>query len=88
MEYRRLGNSGLKVSAIGLGGNTFGATADESGSVAVIKAAFDAGINYIDTADVYSIFVHLKFITVYFHTLKRFVKNVIIRLNILILVLI
>jgi aryl-alcohol dehydrogenase-like predicted oxidoreductase len=53
MEYRRLGNSGLKVSAIGLGGNTFGATADESGSVEVIKAAFDAGINYIDTADVY-----------------------------------
>jgi aryl-alcohol dehydrogenase-like predicted oxidoreductase len=53
MEYRRLGSSGLKVSAIGLGGNTFGATADESGSVEVINAAFDAGVNFIDTADVY-----------------------------------
>ncbi|HEX3245506.1 MAG TPA: aldo/keto reductase [Chloroflexota bacterium] len=53
MEYRRLGSSGLKVSAIGLGGNTFGSTADESGSVAVIQAAFDAGVNFIDTADTY-----------------------------------
>lgn len=54
MQYRRLGNTGLKVSAIGLGGNTFGATADESSSVAVIQAAFEAGITFIDTADTYA----------------------------------
>jgi aryl-alcohol dehydrogenase-like predicted oxidoreductase len=54
MELRRLGDSGLKVSAIGLGGNTFGATADGDEAVAVIRHALDAGITFVDTADVYS----------------------------------
>ncbi len=53
MHYRPLGNSGLRVSAIGLGGNPFGNTADEASSIAVINAALDAGVNYLDTADVY-----------------------------------
>jgi aryl-alcohol dehydrogenase-like predicted oxidoreductase len=53
MEYRRLGNSGLKVSEIGLGGNVFGKWADEQTSIAVINHALDLGINYIDTADMY-----------------------------------
>lgn len=53
MEYRRLGNSGLKVSVVGLGGNNFGWWADEQTSVTVINHAVDAGINFIDTADVY-----------------------------------
>jgi aryl-alcohol dehydrogenase-like predicted oxidoreductase len=53
MEYRRLGTSGLKVSAIGLGGNTFGGTADEAQSVAVIQQALELGVNYIDSADSY-----------------------------------
>ena len=54
MELRRLGHSGLKVSAIGLGGNTFGATVDGEEAVAVIRHALDAGITFIDTADAYS----------------------------------
>ncbi len=53
MEYRRLGNSGLMVSEIGLGGNNFGWWADESISSTVINQAIDTGINFIDTADVY-----------------------------------
>lgn len=53
MEYRRLGNSGLKVSAIGLGGNNFGWWADEQTSITVIDHAIEKGINFIDTADVY-----------------------------------
>jgi aryl-alcohol dehydrogenase-like predicted oxidoreductase len=53
MEYRRLGNSGLKVSEIGLGGNTFGWKIDEQASAAVINKAIELGINYIDTADMY-----------------------------------
>jgi len=53
MEFRRLGNSGLKVSAIGLGGNTFGWTIDEKSSFDVINFALEQGINYIDTADIY-----------------------------------
>ncbi|MFC2072840.1 aldo/keto reductase [Chloroflexota bacterium] len=53
MEYRRLGDSGLKVSEIGLGGNTFGQRADEQTSIAIINQALDVGINFIDTADSY-----------------------------------
>jgi aryl-alcohol dehydrogenase-like predicted oxidoreductase len=54
VEYRRLGKSGLKVSVVGLGGNNFGAACDEARSVEVIRKALDVGINFIDTADVYS----------------------------------
>lgn len=54
MEYRRLGRTGLKVSVIGLGGNTFGRYVDEEGTAAIVNAAVDAGINFIDTADIYS----------------------------------
>ncbi len=54
MEYRRLGDSGLKVSVVGLGTNNFGGRTDEATSQRVIGAALDAGINLFDTADVYS----------------------------------
>lgn len=53
MDYRKLGNSGLKVSEISLGGNNFGWYADEQTSNAVINHALDSGISYIDTADSY-----------------------------------
>ena len=53
MEFRKLGNTGLKVTEIGLGGNNFGWRADESASITVIKHALDQGINFIDTADMY-----------------------------------
>ncbi len=53
MEYRDLGSSGLKVSAVSLGGDTFGRDIDEQDTLAVIAHALDLGINYIDTADVY-----------------------------------
>ena len=54
MEYRRLGNSGLKVSEMGLGSNSLGRRADEQTSIAIINHALDMGINFIDTADMYS----------------------------------
>jgi aryl-alcohol dehydrogenase-like predicted oxidoreductase len=54
MQRRSLGRSGLKISAIGLGGNTFGRTVDGDEAIAVIRRAVDLGINFIDTADVYS----------------------------------
>jgi len=53
MEYRKLGNSGLKVSEIGLGGNPFGWWADEETSISIINHALEQGINFIDTADAY-----------------------------------
>ncbi len=54
MEYRRLGSSGLKVSDIGLGGNNFGAWADEETSINIINHALELGINFIDTAEMYA----------------------------------
>jgi aryl-alcohol dehydrogenase-like predicted oxidoreductase len=56
MDYRTLGRTGVKVSPLCLGAMMFGAwgNPDHDESVAVIHAALDAGINFIDTADVYS----------------------------------
>jgi aryl-alcohol dehydrogenase-like predicted oxidoreductase len=53
MEYRRLGDSGLKVSAVGLGCNNFGMRIEQEATTAVVHAALDAGINFFDTADIY-----------------------------------
>jgi aryl-alcohol dehydrogenase-like predicted oxidoreductase len=51
---RPLGRSGLQVSPICLGGNVFGWTIDETMSLRLLDAWVDAGMNFIDTADVYS----------------------------------
>ncbi|MCA9934137.1 MAG: aldo/keto reductase [Ardenticatenaceae bacterium] len=53
MEYRQLGNSGVRVSVIGMGTNQFGGPVDQDGVNRVIGAAQELGINLIDTADVY-----------------------------------
>src|SRR5438874_13278065 len=54
MQLRRLGNSGLKVSAIGLGANTFGGSADRDETIKIVHRALELGITFIDTADVYT----------------------------------
>lgn len=54
MQYRRLGSSGLEVSALGLGTNAFGKRADQSTSIQIIQQAIDRGINFIDTANIYA----------------------------------
>ncbi|MGH2723429.1 MAG: aldo/keto reductase [Actinomycetota bacterium] len=56
MELRTLGRTGVRVSVYCLGAMMFGpwGNDDEDGSVRIIHAALDAGINFIDTADVYS----------------------------------
>jgi aryl-alcohol dehydrogenase-like predicted oxidoreductase len=54
MIYRRLGASGLEVSTVCLGTMMFGDRADAVTSQRIIAAAFDAGVNFIDTADVYT----------------------------------
>jgi len=53
MEQREIGNSGLKVSAIGLGCNNFGWLIDAEVSKPVIAKALDLGITFFDTADIY-----------------------------------
>ena len=54
MIRRELGRSGLQVSPLCFGGNVFGWTADEATSFSLLDAWVDAGMNFIDTADVYS----------------------------------
>ena len=62
MEYRQLGRSGLRISVLTLGTMTFGGrgifaqtgSTDVTGARRLIDISLDAGINLIDTADVYS----------------------------------
>ena len=54
MLMRKLGRTGLRVSALCLGGNTFGWTTDQKASEAVLDAYVEAAGNFIDTADVYA----------------------------------
>ena len=53
MRLHELGGSGLRVSRVGLGGNNFGRRLDVEGTRAVVDAALDDGINFLDTADIY-----------------------------------
>lgn len=54
MNFKRLGNSGLQVSALGLGTNAFGKRADQETSIQIVHTALDHGINFIDTANIYA----------------------------------
>lgn len=57
MAHRPLGTSNIQVSPLAFGGNVFGWTVDENTSFALLDALADTGINFIDTADVYSAWV-------------------------------
>ena len=55
VNYRKLGRYGLKVSEVSLGGwLTQGRSIDDATTEAIVKRAFDLGINFFDTADVYN----------------------------------
>lgn len=54
MNYRRLGRSGLTVSALGLGCNAFGSRADAASAHRILSLAHERGITLYDTADIYS----------------------------------
>jgi 1-deoxyxylulose-5-phosphate synthase len=53
MQYRRMGKSGLKVSAITLGTLWFGSKVDEATALHIVDRALAAGVNCVDTADIY-----------------------------------
>ena len=55
MKTRRLGNSGLEVPELCLGTMTFGLQCDRETSFAVLDAAAEGGIEFLDTADVYPV---------------------------------
>jgi aryl-alcohol dehydrogenase-like predicted oxidoreductase len=52
MGQRRLGKTGVRVSAVGLGGNNFGRFCDEASTAAIVHHALELGVNFIDTAEV------------------------------------
>jgi aryl-alcohol dehydrogenase-like predicted oxidoreductase len=55
MQYRRLGRSGLKVSEISLGSwLTFGNTVDETTTIKTVHKAYELGVNFFDSANVYN----------------------------------
>jgi aryl-alcohol dehydrogenase-like predicted oxidoreductase len=53
VQYRHLGRSGLRISAIGLGCNPFGNEVDQPTAEAIVSTAVDLGVTYFDTADSY-----------------------------------
>ena len=53
MKYRQLGDSGLKVSAVGLGTNQFGGKVSQEEVNEILAVSADCGVNFIDTADIY-----------------------------------
>jgi aryl-alcohol dehydrogenase-like predicted oxidoreductase len=55
MEYRYIGKSGLRVSPVCLGTMTFGSFCDKKTAFAIMDKAYDAGINFFDTAEVYPV---------------------------------
>lgn len=57
MKKRRLGNAGLEIAPLALGGNVFGWTADEATSFTLLDAFVASGFSLVDTADVYSVWV-------------------------------
>ena len=54
MQYTSLGRTGLKVSRLCLGTMNFGASADEATSFSILDCAVEAGINFLDTSNIYS----------------------------------
>ncbi len=54
MDYRLFGRTGVRVSPLCLGAMNFGGATDEADSIRIIHAALDAGINFVDTANVYN----------------------------------
>lgn len=57
MQKRKLGQSGLEVTPLCFGGNVFGWTIDAEKSFSILDAFTDAGFNFIDTADIYSVWI-------------------------------
>ena len=53
MDYRLLGRTGVKVAPLALGCMNFGGRTDEADAERIIAGALDAGLNLVDTADVY-----------------------------------
>ncbi|WP_024791492.1 aldo/keto reductase [Lebetimonas sp. JS032] len=55
MEYRYIGKSGLRVSVLSLGTMTFGSMSDKKEAFRILDKAYDSGINFIDTAELYPV---------------------------------
>lgn len=73
MKYRRLGQTGLRVSEIAIGGwLTYGGPVEQERTDSIIKTAIEAGVNFIDIADIYA---HGKAETMMGHAIKPFERH-------------
>ena len=75
MKHRRLGKSGIVVSDICMGTMTFGAQADEKTSFDILDKAFDAGIDFYDTAEMYPVPPDTKYAGLSEEILGRWMKT-------------
>ena len=75
MRHVQLGRTGLQVSALTLGTMTFGVQCDEEQSRAILDHAFDGGITFFDTADVYPLGGHLETIGLTEEIIGRWMKG-------------
>ena len=57
MNTREIGHSGIRVPPLCFGGNVFGWTADQARSFELLDALLESGLNFVDTADVYAVWV-------------------------------
>jgi aryl-alcohol dehydrogenase-like predicted oxidoreductase len=58
MKLRNLGSSDLRISAIGVGCMNFGSMCDQAATDAIVRTAFDLGVNFFDVADIYGGTLH------------------------------
>lgn len=75
MQFKRLGRSAITVSDICMGTMTFGSQADEATSFRIMDMAFDAGINFFDTAEMYPVPPDAKYIGVTEEIVGRWLKT-------------
>jgi aryl-alcohol dehydrogenase-like predicted oxidoreductase len=75
MKKRRIGKSGIVVSEIGLGTMTFGSTADEANSFKIMDKAYDEGIDFFDTAEVYPVPPEEKYVHKTEEIVGKWLKN-------------
>jgi aryl-alcohol dehydrogenase-like predicted oxidoreductase len=75
MEYRYVGKSGLRVSPICMGTMTFGLQCDEKTAFRILDKAYDAGVNFLDTAELYPVPPEAKLVGITEEIVGRWLKT-------------
>ncbi len=75
MQFKRLGKSAINVSDICMGTMSFGSQADEAMAFRIMDSAYDAGINFFDTAEMYPVPVHARYVGLTEDIVGRWLKT-------------